>query len=125
MRGRKSMKREGLFICSVLIGSLLIPACRKAQDGSSPPAAAVIAEINETAVSEATGVKIRVLKVESVGISPVNRFYWIQVEGRPLKDKLLEISGSPWIKSSPRIRSCITALPFISLPRMNRGERRI
>ena len=86
------MKREGFLACSVLIGSLLIPACRKAQDGSSPPAAAVIAEINETAVSEATGVKIRVLKTESVGVSPVNRFYWIQVEGRPLRDKLLEIS---------------------------------
>ena len=85
------MKREGFLACSVLIGSLLIPSCRKAQDAPAPPAAA-IAEINEAAVSEATGVKIRVLKTESVGVSPVNRFYWIQVEGRPLRDKLLEIS---------------------------------
>ena len=86
------MKREWFLVCGILIGSLIVPACRKAQDGSTPPAAMAISEINETAVSEATAVKIRILKAESIGISPVNRFYWIQVEGRPSKDKLLEIS---------------------------------
>jgi len=105
------MKREGFLVCGILIGSLLFPVCRKTHDGSSPPAAATIAEINEAAVSEATGVKIRVLKAESIGVSPVNRFYWIQVEGRPLKDKLLEISRlalDQIIASHPRLYHSFT-----------------
>ena len=36
--------------------------------------------------------EVTILKAESIGIATVYRFYWIQVEGRPGREKLLETS---------------------------------
>lgn len=68
-------------------------ACGK-QSELSEPAAAVVesSEIDEASVSTVSGVRIKVLKTETIGVSPVNRFYWIEVDGRPDKEKLLAIS---------------------------------
>ncbi|MCX6566561.1 MAG: hypothetical protein NTW38_09120 [Candidatus Aminicenantes bacterium] len=87
------MKRGWIFFGGIVIGVMLSSACGKGRGGSeSTVAVAVISEIDETLVSTASGVKIKVLKTETIGISPINRFYWLRVEGRPVKEKLLEIS---------------------------------
>jgi hypothetical protein len=87
------MKAKWISIAGIVIGVMLSAACNKSGGGSAPPAtSAVISEINEALVSAASGVTIKVLKTETIGISPINRFYWIQVDGRPTKQKLLEIS---------------------------------
>ena len=87
------MKRGWIFIGGIVIGVMLSAACGKRSEVSEPTAsAAAISEIDEALVSTTSGVKIKVLKTETVGISPMNRFYWLRVEGRPLKVKLLEIS---------------------------------
>jgi len=87
------MKGFGIFIGGIAIGAMLFSACGKSGGGpESTTAAAVISEIDEASVSAGSGVKVKVLKTETIGVSPVNRFYWIRVEGRPMKEKLLEIS---------------------------------
>jgi hypothetical protein len=88
------MKGMWISIGGIVIGSMLFSACNKSGGGSAPPATTgvVISEIDESLVSMTSGVKIKVMKTETIGISPINRFYWIQVDGRPPKEKLLEIS---------------------------------
>jgi len=85
-----TMKRGWIIIGGIAVGVMLSSACGKRSGAPEPPAA--ISEIDESLVSTASGVKIEVMKTETIGISPINRFYWIQVDGRPPKEKLLEIS---------------------------------
>ncbi len=87
------MKRGWICLGEIVIGVMISSACGKGGGVSGPPAAApVISEIDEASVSTMSGVKVKVLKADSIGISPINRFYWVRVDGRPGKEKLLEIS---------------------------------
>ena len=61
--------------------------------GTAPePQSSVESEIDAAKVSSDTGVKVTILKAESIGVATVHRFYWIRVEGRPSREKLLETS---------------------------------
>jgi len=87
------MKRGWLFIGGVVLGIMLSAACNKSGEGPAQPATAtIISEIDDASVSTASSVKVKVLKTETIGVSPINRFYWIRVDGRPIKEKLLEIA---------------------------------
>jgi hypothetical protein len=87
------MKRGWMIIGGIAVGVMLSSACGKRSGAPEPTAAAaVISGIDEALVSTASGVKIKVMKIETIGISPINRFYWIAVDGRPGREKLLEIS---------------------------------
>ena len=111
------MKGHGIFIGGIVIGVMLFSACGKSRGGpESTTTAAVISEIDEALVSAGSGVKVKVLKTETIGFSPVNRFYWIRVEGRPMKEKLLEISKSALdqiIAAKPKLYHSLT-FHFIS-----------
>jgi len=106
------MKRMWIFIGGIVIGVMLSAACNKSGDRSAPPeTSAIVSEIDEALVLAASGVKVKVLKVESIGVSPINRFYWIRVEGRPLKEKLLEISKTALdqiIAAKPKLYHSVT-----------------
>lgn len=57
-------------------------------------------------MSTLVGVSVKVLKTDSIGYSPINRFYWIRVQGRPVKAKLLEVSKAildEIIAAKPRV----------------------
>lgn len=87
------MKRHWSFIGGILMAIVAAAACGKQSEVSEPAAAAAeSSEIDEASVSTASGVKITVLKTETIGVSPVNKFLWIEVDGRPGKEKLLTIS---------------------------------
>jgi len=87
------MKGYVFLIGGLIAVGLVVSACKK--NGPAPESsisAAVVSEIDEAKVSTLMGVPIKVLKTNSIGFSPINRFYWIRVQGRPAKAKLLEIS---------------------------------
>jgi len=111
------MKRGWIFIGGITIGVMLSSACNRSGGGSAPPAtSAMISEIDEASVSTASGVNVKVLKTETVGISPINRFYWVRVDGRPMKEKILEISKialDQIIAAKPKLYHSIT-FHFIS-----------
>ena len=87
------MKRYVFLIGGLIAVGLVVSACKK--NGPAPESSvsiAVVSEIDEAKVSTLIGVPIKVLKTDSIGATPINRFYWIRVQGRPIKAKLLEIS---------------------------------
>jgi hypothetical protein len=111
------MKRfTDLFGALFAIG-LVVAACNKSGPAPEPSASAVIvSEIDEAKVSSLTGVLTKVLKTDSIGVLPINRFYWIRVQGRPDKAKLLEISKAcldEVIAAKPKVYHSFT-LHFIS-----------
>ena len=87
------MRRHVFLVGGLIAVGLIVSACKK--NGSAPDSstsAAVVFEIDEAKVSTLAGLPIKVLEAESIGFSPIHRFYWIRVQGRPVKAKLLEIS---------------------------------
>ncbi|MHB8055378.1 MAG: hypothetical protein ACYDH3_09035 [Candidatus Aminicenantales bacterium] len=87
------MKTWLISIGGIAIGVMLASACGDRRGPPEPAApSAMISEIDEALVSASSGVNIKVMKTETIGISPINRFYWIVVDGRPGKEKLLDIS---------------------------------
>jgi len=96
---------------------LVVAACNKSGPApESSTSALVVSEIDEAKVSTLTGVPIKVLKTDSIGFPTINRFYWIRVQGRPLKAKLEDISKAALdevIAAKPRVYHSFT-LHFVS-----------
>ena len=111
------MKRFAFLLGVLLVIGLVVAACNKSGPAPEPSESAVIvSEIDEAKVSSLTGVPIKVLKTETIGYSPINRFYWMRVQGRPDKAKLMEISKAcldEVIAVKPKIYHSFT-LHFIS-----------
>jgi hypothetical protein len=87
------MRGHVFLVGGLIAAGFVVTACKRsgpAPDSSTP--ASIVSEIDEAKVSALVGVPIKVLKTEAIGFSPVNRFYWIRVQGKPVKAKLLEIS---------------------------------
>jgi hypothetical protein len=87
------MKGYVFLIGGLFAAGLVVTACKR--NGPAPDLSASVAavsEIDEAKVSALTGVPIKVLKTDTIGFSPINRFYWIRIQGRPIKGKLLEVS---------------------------------
>jgi hypothetical protein len=111
------MKGHVFILGGIIAITLVFPACKK--NGPAPESSAsvaVVSEIDEAKVSTLAGVPIKVLKTESIGFSPINRFYWIRVQARPIKAKLLEISKAildEVIAVKPKLYNSFT-LHFIS-----------
>ena len=119
------MSTKSFLSVVLLVLIVMADACRK----SGPPPkdtfqATAGSEINEAKVSELTGVPLKILKTESIGYSIINRFYWVRVEGRPAKDKLLEIAKAAIdqvIAEKPAAYHSFT-LHFVSSLDMKSGE---
>lgn len=107
-----------MFLLGGLIATgLVVAACNKS--GPAPESSTsvlVVSEIDEAKVSSLTGVPIKVLKTDSIGFPTINRFYWIRVQGRPIKAKLEEISKAALdevIAAKPKVYHSFT-LHFVS-----------
>jgi hypothetical protein len=100
----------------IAIGFIVV-ACNKS--GPAPESSTttlVVSEIDEAKISTFTGVQIKILKTDSIGFPTINRFYWIRVQGRPIKAKLEEISKAVLddvIAAKPKVYYSFT-LHFIS-----------
>ena len=111
------MKGYVFLLGGLMAVGFVVSACKK--NGPAPESstsAAVVFQIDEAKVSTLTGVPVKVLKAESIGYSPINRFYWIRVQGRPDKAKILEISKAcldEVIAAEPKVYHSFT-LHFIS-----------
>ena len=96
---------------------LIVAACNKSGPApESSSSALVVSEIDEAKVSTLTGVPIKVLKTDSIGFPTINRFYWIRVQGRPIKAKLEDISRAVLdeiIAAKPKVYHSFT-LHFVS-----------
>lgn len=96
---------------------LIVAACNKSGPApESSTSALVVSEIDEAKVSTLAGVPIKVLKTDSIGFPTINRFYWIRVQGRPIKAKLEEISKAALgeiIAAKPKVYHSFT-LHFVS-----------
>lgn len=87
------MRKAFFAFCFVAVVVILAATCKKSETASSPAGlASVASEIDEARVSGLVGVSIKIVKAQSIGHSPINRFYWISVPGKPEIPKLLEIS---------------------------------
>lgn len=111
------MKRVAVLFVVLLAGGLVVTACQKSGPApESSTSAMIVSEIDEAKVSSLIGVPIKVLKTETIGYSPINRFYWIRVQGRPDRAKLMEISKAcldEVIAAKPNVYHSFT-LHFIS-----------
>jgi hypothetical protein len=110
--------KGNMFLLGGLIAiGLVFAACNKSgptQESSS--SALIVSEIDEAGVSTLTGVPIKVLKTDSIGFPTMNRFYWIQLQGRPVRAKLEEISKAVLdevIAAKPKVYHSFT-LHFVS-----------
>lgn len=118
------MKGEGLFLGIFVVGLLLAGTACGGKKSAPERQATTVLEIDAAAVSSTTGVAVKVLKAKSVGYAIVNRFYWIQVEGKPPKEKLLEIAKASLdavIVAVPATYHSFT-IHFVSSPDVKPGE---
>jgi hypothetical protein len=111
------MKKNVFCLGGVIAVGLFIMACNnKRPDRESSSPALVVSEIDEAKVTALTGVPIKILKTESIGFPTINRFYWIRVQGHPIKAKLEEISKTVLdqiIAAKPKVYYSFT-LHFVS-----------
>lgn len=110
--------KVNMFLLGVVMAiGLVVAACNKSGPApDSSTSALVVSEIDEAKVSTLTGVPIKVLKTASIGFPTMNRFYWIQVQGRPVRAKLEEISRAVLdevIVAKPKVYYSFT-LHFVS-----------
>lgn len=79
-------KWEPRWVGILVLGALLLAACRKAAEPVRPDAGAggaagtqVAPEVDTEKIAAATGVRFRILKTEEIGLAPCYKFYWVAV----------------------------------------------
>ncbi len=111
------MKLNVLFITwGVTVGLFIVGCSKSGQAPESSSSALAVSEIDEAKVTALTGEPIKILKTDSIGFPTINRFYWIRVQGHPIKAKLEDISKTildQVIAAKPNVYYSFT-LHFIS-----------
>jgi len=83
------MRKIEIF-CFLLVIFLLFEFSCKKESGSQTslkPALSVQTEIDVQEIADLTGVRLRILKTESIGISPRHKFFWISLAEKAEKEK--------------------------------------
>jgi hypothetical protein len=84
------MRKIGIFSFLLIILLLFNFSCQK-ESGSQArpkPAQSGQTDINVQEIVNLTGVRLRILKTESIGISPRHKFFWICLSEKTEKEKV-------------------------------------
>jgi len=84
------MRKIEIFSFLFVILILFNVSCKKESGSKAPlkPAQSGQTEIDAQEITNLTGVRFRILKTESIGLSPRHKFFWICLAEKPEKEKV-------------------------------------
>ena len=91
------MKKAGTILCIIIfILMILSLSCKKESSEMSmlETSPLVVAEIDIQKIESLTNVQFKILKTETVGYSPLHRFYWVCLPKNANNQKVKELAST-------------------------------